>query len=378
MKKHLGRKGFTLVELLVVIAIIGVLVALLLPAVQAAREAARRMQCSNNVKQLSLGLQNYHDTFLYLPYGARTRHPVGTMTDTYGSSWLVATLPFCEQRPLFDKIISLEVANNQHYAQGTTAPQGPRGAAHNAKIKYMLCPSSPLPETETSGGVILCVPSYAGIMGAVSYTAVPANTANDVPETRQVTATPTSGPAGGIATAGGMLCINEALTMAACTDGTANCIIVGECSDWYYAGTTATKTRRNASLGTMTDTGGTVLGNGNPGGWLCGTNWTMTANDVSRTIPSGGTFSSGLANLMAVRYPVGINNRQFPNSPGNPDWGQGGIGPRGPNNPLLSAHPAGAMVGYMDGHVTLITKQTAQYVINRLSIRDDGGVLPDF
>jgi prepilin-type N-terminal cleavage/methylation domain-containing protein len=95
-KGRMKRRGFTLVELLVVIAIIGVLVALLLPAVQAAREAARRMQCGNNVKQLSLGLQNYHDTFLSLPYGARARSHTGTTN--WGSSWLVATLPFCEHR----------------------------------------------------------------------------------------------------------------------------------------------------------------------------------------------------------------------------------------------------------------------------------------
>src|SRR5215208_4098921 len=109
------KRGFTLVELLVVIAIIGVLVALLLPAVQAAREAARRMQCGNHLKQIGIAMHNYHDVFQSLPYGARARVVVTTGTGTtntgnnvpqqfIGPSWYVGILPFCEQKPLSDII----------------------------------------------------------------------------------------------------------------------------------------------------------------------------------------------------------------------------------------------------------------------------------
>jgi prepilin-type N-terminal cleavage/methylation domain-containing protein len=103
------RGGFTLVELLVVIAIIGVLVGLLLPAVQAAREAARRMQCSNNVKQLGLAFHNYHDTFRNFPlnFAWRARPGLGgggpAISDT-GKSWLQMVLPFIEQNNLFNMI----------------------------------------------------------------------------------------------------------------------------------------------------------------------------------------------------------------------------------------------------------------------------------
>ena len=92
------KRGFTLVELLVVIAIIGVLVALLLPAVQSAREAARRMQCVNNLKQLGVATHNYHDTYLTFPSGfIRT-------SNAQGWGWGALTLPFIEQGPLHDRL----------------------------------------------------------------------------------------------------------------------------------------------------------------------------------------------------------------------------------------------------------------------------------
>src|SRR5262245_4228022 len=103
------RQAFTLVELLVVIAIIGVLVALLLPAVQSAREAARRMQCSNNVKQVMLAMHHFHDANLVLPPGA-VRGATATVAHTKFSlpvnikhGWAPFILPFMEQKPLADK-----------------------------------------------------------------------------------------------------------------------------------------------------------------------------------------------------------------------------------------------------------------------------------
>jgi prepilin-type N-terminal cleavage/methylation domain-containing protein len=97
-----SHRGFTLVELLVVIAIIGILVALLLPAVQSAREAARRMQCGNNFKQIALAMHSYHTAQRSLPVGAASRH--------YGT-WFLAVLPYVEQTSLADKYVSTATYN---------------------------------------------------------------------------------------------------------------------------------------------------------------------------------------------------------------------------------------------------------------------------
>ncbi|MHB8971040.1 MAG: DUF1559 family PulG-like putative transporter [Pirellulaceae bacterium] len=130
------RHGFTLVELLVVIAIIGVLVALLLPAVQAAREAARRMQCSNNLKQLGLSLHNYHDVHKSFParavFGAANTGPPKL---PYHHTWIMAILPFIEQQPLYDSVNKRMPVWGQpivgtrlpaiHCPSDSTAPQDP-------------------------------------------------------------------------------------------------------------------------------------------------------------------------------------------------------------------------------------------------------------
>jgi len=103
METPAPKSGFTLVELLVVIAIIGILVALLLPAVQAAREAARRTQCQNRVKQLSLACLNYHDTTKHFP-SATDILPQGSASPTAYWSYIVQILPFMEETSLHDRI----------------------------------------------------------------------------------------------------------------------------------------------------------------------------------------------------------------------------------------------------------------------------------
>jgi prepilin-type N-terminal cleavage/methylation domain-containing protein len=100
-RRHDG--GFTLVELLVVIAIIGILIALLLPAVQAAREAARRAQCTNHLKQLALATHNYHDIYQKLPAGSVQIGKQEAGSGQYFSNWCISILPYIEQLPLYEK-----------------------------------------------------------------------------------------------------------------------------------------------------------------------------------------------------------------------------------------------------------------------------------
>ena len=141
------RRAFTLVELLVVIAIIGILIALLLPAVQAAREAARRSQCTNNLKQLGIAIQNYHDVYKTLPYR------IGGPSNNPYFSGLVALLPFVEQQGVFTQISTGGTYGGVTYPSFGANPWNMAFLPYTTQISAFVCPSDSAANNHPSGTI---------------------------------------------------------------------------------------------------------------------------------------------------------------------------------------------------------------------------------
>jgi prepilin-type N-terminal cleavage/methylation domain-containing protein/prepilin-type processing-associated H-X9-DG protein len=199
------RNGFTLVELLVVIAIIGILIALLLPAVQAAREAARRISCTNNLKQIGLGLHMHHDTFNVLPAGWLGYQP-GTKTPLSvgvpGWAWSAMILPHMEQTTVFDGLMNkdlpvLDVQNNE---------------ARTCHIPMYRCPSDEgEEETPNIGGLEVAASNYVGVFGS-----------NDLLAALEAT------QSNGLTDGNGPLYHNSRIRFRDVTDGLSQTFVVGE------------------------------------------------------------------------------------------------------------------------------------------------------
>jgi prepilin-type N-terminal cleavage/methylation domain-containing protein/prepilin-type processing-associated H-X9-DG protein len=206
--------AFTLVELLVVIAIIGILIALLLPAVQAAREAARRSQCVNNLKQIGLALHNYHDVNKSFPpsgilTGDRVVPPIPSSPSAvpYHHSWLVMILPYLEQGPLYDRTDKRQ----RIWGQATVSTQ----------ISVLLCPSNPVLDLGKTHN--MAYTNYAGSEGYHWWTTA--------------VISPGQFPAINIPRAAdfsGVFTILQTRTIADLLDGTSNIIFTAEVNSTGY------------------------------------------------------------------------------------------------------------------------------------------------
>jgi hypothetical protein len=372
-----------------------VLVALLLPAVQAAREAARRMQCSNNLKQIGLSLQNYHDVFNSLPFGARARYvqtsKKNPTNQNWGPSWYVGILPFCEQKPLSDLIeaASLKVPN---LIDLTLNVNRVAFNVNNQKIPWMLCPSSPLPQTEilhnAKRGITAVVPSYVGISGATNHFANRLTTERPFWETRlkpvpgkKALVTGPSSPSGSQQSWGGLLTPNECYGMAAAIDGTSNTLLVSEKSDYFYSlHNGKTSGIRMRIDGSFTNAGsGKMTG----GWWWLGTNNGYTSSQGLKQR----VLSLNITTLRAYSSPappnsiIGFNGKSANFNLGknaNSTTVLQGIGQLQQNNPLLAAHPNTVLAVFMDGHTRTITRNTPAPIVKRLATRDDGQQIQNF
>jgi len=290
------RKGFTLIELLVVIAIIAILVALLLPAVQQAREAARRSQCKNNLKQFGLAFHSYLDVHRAFPPGT-----IGSNSQANIACFWLGLLPFIEQTPIFSQYQFV------HNGQNSTTN---RNLLASLRSNIFFCPSSPLQRYThiTSQVPHAPQPTYAGIAGIVDSRAIQVER--------------------GLVNGNGVLPPNKAVKIAEVTDGTSNTIMMGEQSDFGFD--TNGTAREMRSSGVFSFTAGSN-GNGTPGE---ATTWN----------------GAHVYQTTCIRYP--INHKAYTTNRGlgignTSDLTLGGEA----NKPIQSIHPGGAHVLLCDGSV---------------------------
>jgi hypothetical protein len=292
----------------------------------------------------------------------------------WGPSWYVGILPFCEQKNLSDLIEQRAIAQPNYSEYGNTTNR-PTQAGHNQKIAWMLCPSSPLPQTDTINSLIMTVPSYCGISGAFDGTAT-TNQASVAANANQINTTERlfderrdshGGQAGGNIPGGGLLVPNECFNMAACIDGTSNTMLVSEVSDYFWTNST-TRRRIDGSFGNHGTT--TTLTGGR---WMTGTNALFTASngklDTYQSIYNLTTvrnFGTGTA-LNCIQFTQkGLAGGHLRNTQGLGDNSNSS------NRPLTSGHPNVVLAVFLDGHTQSLNKTLHSAIVKRLATRDDG------
>jgi len=377
------RNGFTLIELLVVIAIIGVLIALLLPAVQKIREAANRMSCSNNLKQIALGSHNYHDTFkrlmvgCYIPYAQDGGPNVGggyhetqDITFPFGPNWAVYLLPFIEQDNLYKTInvnaypgFVITPANIYNWTMYDRTWR----ALRTYTVPIFLCPSdsnhNQTPYKDPSGvdtpaEVTWARGNYAATCGFTDsdHTTDGANCLGNNPfngngQDGVVPNNPANpplskGPIFFFSTNG-----KNGTRLTDIIDGTSNTILFNEIK---------------AGFSELDPRGVWALGHPGMSTTQAGRNYNPTPNNTLDS-PDGQNYGDEMQNCYKFWfYGLGaLNFGCFPNTPGDQD-----------NSAMArSNHPAGVNAAFADGSVHFIQNNIDQYTWCILQSKNDGQVL---
>ena len=338
---NMAKKGFTLIELLVVIAVIGVLMSLLLPAVQGAREAARRAQCMNNLHQIAIGILNYESHHRAYPPG-NLNWPLpdqgtgGTMNSVPGHSFYMRILPYMDEDSVHDRLsyepprygLKWYVMHHNNYYE-----------LRNQLFPWATCPSSSLPSIfydrsgmpgEENQTFKFQISDYAGVSGSANKAEI--NPVTDAPmykaysgiivDTRCLYQSKD-------------LCIRKPIwvTQASVMDGTSLTIMLGEQSDWCM---TPDREERDCRSCRMLHEG--QKGNAHVNG--------------------------GLRNMTTVLHPIDTK-----------DATAIGAISGGANTPIQSAHPGGALTARADGSVHFQSANTELDVLYNLADRNDGQVL---